>query len=107
MLKKPTKDISNNNEEIRRKRVTLPKTITTIDPAPRSAVQKNCSFSSGQQVSDPSTPFLREPMEAENVSKTIPVNTVKGFMEIKLQDDGGGVATIAAVQQISGISKAF
>lgn len=33
--------------------------------------------------------------------------TVKGFMKIELQDNGGGVAAKTTVEQVSGISEAF
>jgi hypothetical protein len=78
-----------------------------IDLAYGDAIKENRGFAGGQEVSDPSTPFFREPAAMKNVDKAVPMDRVKSLVKVKLQDNGGGVTTKTAMEQVSGISETF
>jgi hypothetical protein len=44
VMEEPTKDVGNNNEKVGGEGVSLPKTIPTVDPSPRDAIEHNNRF---------------------------------------------------------------
>jgi hypothetical protein len=82
MKKELLEDISNDIEEERRKRITLPKAAPTLDPTPRNAVKKHCSLTSGIEHLDPLAPELGEALGQKDSVESIPTDRIKGLAEV-------------------------
>lgn len=83
----------------------MPQALSTVNPPPGDAIEKNSGFTSLQQISYPSAPSISEATTVEDTIKAVPTNAIKSFMEVKLEDNGGCVPPVAAVEQFSGVSK--
>lgn len=105
VLKETTKDISDDEEKVGGNGATLPEPSPTVDPVPRDATKEDGSLPAVKEITDLVTPFIRKASAPENVIQTIPVDTIKGFMEVELKNNGRCISTVAAVEQISSISK--
>lgn len=84
----------------------LPQALTAVDPSSRDAIKKDGGFASLKQLSDPAAPFIRETTAAKDTIEAVPVNAIKSFVEVQLQNDGGRASLITAVEQFSSIHKA-
>lgn len=89
VVEEPTQDVSNDDERIGGEWVALPKTVSTVDPSPRDAIKQNSRLAYVKKLVNPFAPSLRETAAPENMTKTVPVNTVEGLMKVKLKNDGG------------------
>lgn len=105
VLEQPTKDISDNNEKVRRNGVTLTEPSPAVDPAPWDAIEEYGSFPTVKEITDPVAPFIRKASTMENAIQAIPVNTVKSFVEVELKNNGWSIPAVATVEQFSSISK--
>jgi hypothetical protein len=107
MVEEAAKDVGKDDEEVGGQRVALPKPITTGDPIPRGTVEKDSSFTKVQKRADPRAPVVREASMAQDTKKTLPVHAIKCLVKIELKDERWGVSAIAAVEEISSVSKAL
>jgi hypothetical protein len=81
----------------------LPKTITAGDPLSGHAIEEARGFARLKQSKDPSAPVGREALVMKNLSETAPVDTIEGFVEIKLKNQGWGIPIVAIVKEISSV----
>lgn len=56
VVEQVAKNISNNDEEVRRQRIALPEASATIDPSPRDTVEEDRRLPSLKQGVDPGAP---------------------------------------------------
>lgn len=82
VLEKTTEDISNNDEEVRGQGVALAEAVTAVDPMPRDAIEENRGFAGIKEIQHPITPIIRKTSAVKNSNKAIPINTIKGFLEV-------------------------
>lgn len=82
VLEKMTEDISNNDEEVRGQGVALAEVVTAVDPMPRDTIEENGGFAGIKEIQHPITPIIRKNSIVKNLNKAIPINTIKGFMEV-------------------------
>jgi hypothetical protein len=107
MVKKATKNISNDDEEIGGQRVALPKPIQTIDPSSRSTIKEDNSFAGIKERPNPRTPIVRKTSVTQDTNEAFPIHTVESFMEIELKNKSRGLTAVAAMKEISSVSKTF
>lgn len=83
----------------------MPKAVSTVNPAPRDTIKEHRSLASVKEITYPFAPFVREATATEDVIKAVPIHAVKSLVKIELENDSWGVAAMAAVKEISSISK--
>lgn len=105
VLEQTSQDIGDDDEEIGRQRVTLTEAGFTVNPTTRNTNKEDRSLPRGKEVMDPSSPFGRKTSAVKDAIKTFLAHTVKGFVEIQLEDNGRGVSLIAAVKKVSCIGE--
>jgi hypothetical protein len=84
------KDVRHDDEEVWRKRVTLPKPIAATNPVPRDPIEEDRSVSGGKNAGHPLAPAFVEAPSFENGQEAVPVNGIESFSEVDFEDDGGG-----------------
>jgi len=97
IVQNSTQNIGHNEKEVGGQRIALAEAITTIDPTIGNAVQKDSGFAGGKKGTYPLPPAFREAPALKDSIEAIPIDSVKGFVEVNLKDDGGQIAAVAAV----------
>jgi hypothetical protein len=101
------KDVSDNVEQKRGERVSLPESPSALDPASRDAIEKDRSLAGVVEEADPRAPKFREAFSTHDAVKGVPADGVKGFAEIKLKNRSGGRAPMTGLDNVSCIDKVF
>jgi hypothetical protein len=66
-MEKASKDVSNDNKEVRGKSVTLTQATPAVDPSTGVAIHEDGSFARAQRSLNPVTPVFRKATEDEDV----------------------------------------
>lgn len=66
VMKQTAQEVSNDNEEVGRERVSLPETIPTVNPPPRHTVEEDRGFASGKESMNPFAPPVWEAPALKN-----------------------------------------
>jgi hypothetical protein len=66
-MEKASKDINNDNKEVRGERVTLTQATLAVDPSTGVAIHEDGSFARAQKGLNPVTPGLRKPRKRRMV----------------------------------------
>lgn len=102
-MEKTSEHISHNYKEVGGEGVALPQAIVASDPISRDAVKKDGGLSRMQEIKDPSTPFRGEATAAQDLVEAIPIDRIKRFVDVQLENNSGCISLVAAVEQISRI----
>jgi len=97
--------INNKDEEVRRKRIPLAQPMSALNPTTGFAVEQDGRLAGSHKVKDPLTPKERKAFRSQNKIKGIPIEGIKGFAEIKLQDNRRGFPFMAGLANVSSIDK--
>jgi hypothetical protein len=76
-----------------------------VDPVAGLPIKEDNSFACVEKGRNPSSPSCRETSALKNLIKTVPRDTIKGFVKIKLQHDGGNAPVMATSQEVRSIGK--
>jgi hypothetical protein len=76
----------------------LAQPVPTVNPFTRLPVKENRGLACVEEFPYPGAPAFREPSAVKDVNQTVPVDTVEGLMEIKLQNYGGAPTMVATVE---------
>jgi hypothetical protein len=101
------KDIHNNVEEERGKRVTLTKPPLALNPASGDSIQKNRSLTRVIEHLNPIPPKVGKPFCLKNTIQRIPTNRVKGFAEIQFEHNGRSRSFVTRLDNVRCIDKIF
>jgi hypothetical protein len=101
------KHISDDNKEVRRQWIPLPKTISTTDPASRDTIEEDRRMPSGKNLAHPLAPPIIKTSSFEDGNQTGPIDRVKCLPEIDLEDQGGGFARVAATKKVGCVHNVF
>ena len=99
--------ICHEQEQVWRHGVTLPKPTRTLDPRARAAIYQNCSERGLEEFLDPISPLHVEATNLQNSQQEIPVDSVKSFGEIQLEDQSRCFSLMANLHQLSCVDKIF
>lgn len=105
LVQQPFQNISNNYEQIRGERISLAQAVAAADPSTGDAIKQDRRFAETKEIQNPVTPKRGEATVEKNLDQAIPINKVKGLMEIKLKNNSRRGPTVAAFQKVSSIDK--
>lgn len=97
LVQQPFQNISNNYEQIGRERISLAQAVAAADPSTGDTIKQDRRFTGTKEIQNPVTPKRGEAAVEKNLDQAIPINRVKGLMEIKLQNYSRRGPMIAAV----------
>jgi hypothetical protein len=101
------KDVSDNVEQKRGERVSLPESPPALDPAPRDAIKKDRRLAGVVEKADPRAPKFRKAFSTHDAVKGVPADGVKGFAEIQLKNSGRSCTFVTTLHDVSGVDKVF
>jgi hypothetical protein len=99
--------ISHNDKEVRGKGVSLPQTVTAVDPIARNAIEEHSGESRREDGIHPGAPAFVKTPGAEDVKKARPIDRVEGFLEIDFEDNRGSFFKVAAMKEVSRVNNVF
>jgi hypothetical protein len=99
--------IRNNDKKVRGKGVPLMETISTADPVPGHSIEEHRRKASLQDGCHPATPAIVKPSRSEDAKEAIPVDRVKGFFEVNLENDRRRLFEVAAVNKVRSVDDVF
>lgn len=91
--------VDDDEEEVRRQRVTLAKAAMAGDPRPETAVDNHHRLGRHEDVNHPGHPHVRETSSTNDRVEALPTYGIEGFGEIKLEGEYGHAAAVAALHQ--------
>jgi hypothetical protein len=100
-------NVGNQDEEVGGQGIPLTKPVFADEPWPRGPIDEHRELGGCEDVLDPLTPFGGEAASSHDLAQTPPVHRVKCFCKVQLQNKGGELALIAALNQLHHIDEVF
>jgi hypothetical protein len=104
---KALENVSDNDKEVRGEGIALPEAISAADPVSRDTVQEDGGVASVENLGHPPAPSLVKTTSFKDEKKAPPVDRVKSFLKVQLEDNGWGFPNVAAAEEVSRVDDVF
>jgi hypothetical protein len=104
-LDKPLEDVGSDQKQVGRERIALAQPTKAAKPFPRNAVEHDGRTRGGEDGVHPVAPKHGKSSRQHNSAEAGPADGVESLGEVKLEDDAGGTATEACLNQLRGVDK--